>query len=229
MHPYLLPPRTLFEQHANPENAAPMRKYMREQFDFFGIKTPERRRIFREFVSQQGLPEISHLEGIVRELWSAPQREYQYLALDLLRKMQRQWEPGFITLAQYLIVTKSWWDTVDALASHFVGGLFARFPQIRNHHISRWRDDDNIWLRRTTLLFQLRYKENTDEQLLFALIRDNLTSGEFFIQKAIGWALREYSKTNKRAVLDFVGRTPLAPLSMREALKWLKSQGLHGG
>jgi 3-methyladenine DNA glycosylase AlkD len=122
-----------------------------------------------------------------------------------------------------MIVTKSWWDTVDALAAHVVGTHFSRHPQVRAEYLSRWRHSDQIWLRRTTLLFQLRYKDRTDRDLVFALIDENLGSDEFFIQKAIGWALREYSKTDSQAVQEYVSATRLAPLSKREALKWLRT------
>lgn len=219
---YLKPLQDLFTRAADPEKAGPMKKYMRDQFEFLGIKSPERQSLFRDFINQNGLPHISELDQISRTLWAIPAREYQYTAMDLLERMRRQITPEFVLLIEFLITAKSWWDTVDGLASHAVGGLFARFPEIRDHNIDRWRRSDNMWLRRTTLLFQMRYKANTDEPLLFSLIVENAESSEFFIQKAIGWALREYSKTNAEAVTDFVGKQPLAPLSHREALKWLK-------
>ena len=132
---------------------------------------------------------------------------------------------GLCQKPQKLITTESWWDTVDGLAANQVGGVIARFPKIRDEHIGRWWQQENFWLRRTTLLFQLRYKDKTDEDLLFALIGENLTDKEFFIQKAIGWSLREYSKSNPTAVQQFVATTELSPLAHREALKWMKNKG----
>jgi 3-methyladenine DNA glycosylase AlkD len=129
-------------------------------------------------------------------------------------------------LLEKLITTESWWDTVDGLAANQVGGVLARFPEIREPYIDRWRQEEDFWLRRTTLLFQLRYKGQTDADLLFALIKENLADQEFFIQKAIGWSLREYSKSNAEAVQQFVAETELSGLAQREALKWMKNKGM---
>lgn len=221
MHSYLVPLTQLFEQAADPENALPMQKYMRDQFEFLGIKSPLRKQLFKQFLTSYGLPAVDQLDLICRDLWALPTREYQYTAIDLLDKMARKLTPAFVPLIEYLIVTHSWWDTVDILAGHAVSNMFARFPEQRDTHITRWRTSENMWLRRTTLLFQLHYKHNTDTNLLFALIEENQDSTEFFIQKAIGWALRQYSKTDATAVINFVNSHTLAPLSHREALKWL--------
>jgi 3-methyladenine DNA glycosylase AlkD len=222
---YLLPLQTAFEANANPDNAAPMKKYMREQFIFLGIKAPLRKTLVKEFYAEHGLPPLDELQALVRRLWEMPYREYQYTAQEFLTRRRRHLTPDYVLLLEMLITTESWWDTVDGLAGHQVGGLFARFPGIRNTHIGRWRQQENLWLRRTTLLFQLRYKEKTDEDLLFALIKENLADKEFFIQKAIGWSLREYSKSNPTAVQQFVAATELSPLARREALKWMKNKG----
>lgn len=211
--------------HANPHDAAPMARYMRDQFPFLGIKTPQRRALLRQFVSEHGLPPVDQLAAIVLALWDLPQREYHYAALGLLEKRRKQLPANATALLETLITTKSWWDTVDTLASNFAGPHFQRCPQEQADYLPRWRMSDNFWLRRTAILFQLDYKKQTDAPLLFAIINENLGSDEFFINKAIGWALREYSKTDATAVLDFVARTDLAPLSRREALKWLKNQG----
>ena len=146
--------------------------------------------------------------------------------MDLLDRMRRQLRPEHITLVEHLITTKSWWDTIDGLASHTIGYLFATFPQVRETTVAHWRISDDFWLRRTTLLFQLGYKQKTDAALLFSLIEENLESDEFFIQKAIGWSLREYSKVAPDVVQKYVADTNLAPLSQREALKWMKNKGI---
>jgi 3-methyladenine DNA glycosylase AlkD len=223
VHDYLQPLVTLFEQRADPETAGPMAKYMRDQFPFLGLNSAPRQALFKQFLAEYGLPQLPEFEAIVLDLWRLPQREYQYTAQDLWHRMRKQLTPEFVVLLEYLITTKSWWDTVDGLASHAAGDLFKRFPETQAEAVQRWRHTDNIWLRRTTLLFQLAYKEATDKGLLFSLIQDNLESKEFFIQKAIGWALREYSKSDREAVSHFVAHTPLAPLSEREALKWMKA------
>ncbi|MFQ4138397.1 DNA alkylation repair protein [Nodosilinea sp. PGN35] len=225
MTAYLQMLRAHFEQQANPTQALPMRKYMRNQFEFLGIKGPIQKALVKQFIAEHGLPAADHLEGIVRELWCWPEREYQYVALALLEKQQKQLTPDTIPLLQHLITTKSWWDTVDSIASHNVGQLLKQYPSCREVAIAPWRRAENLWLRRATLLFQLSYKAETDRALLFSLVEQNSDSKEFFIQKAIGWALREYSKVEPGAVQVFVAETPLAALSRREALKWLKAKG----
>jgi 3-methyladenine DNA glycosylase AlkD len=226
MNDYVAPLVTLFEQHANPEQAVPMANYMRDQFPFLGLKSPQRSALFKQFMTEFGLPKPAELEEIVWELWQLPEREYQYSAQDLLHRMRKHVSPEYVLLLERLITTKSWWDTIDGLASHAVGGLFTHYPNVRDDTVARWRSSDNFWLHRTTLLFQLGYKDKTDEALLFSLIEENLDSKEFFIQKAIGWILREYSKTAPNVVQDYVAKTALAPLSEREALKWMKNKGM---
>ncbi|MEM9907417.1 MAG: DNA alkylation repair protein [Cyanobacteria bacterium P01_D01_bin.44] len=225
MDSYLRSLRTHFEQHAHPENVPAMEKYMRNQFKFLGIKTPEHNALFKQFIAAQGLPELSQLETILLTLWSWPEREFQYLGGDFLHRFRKQLTPEVLPTIEELITTKSWWDTVDGLASHTVSDLYKQSPTEVSEYIDRWRHSDNLWLRRTTLLFQLSYKTDTDEPLLFSLLEENTLSDEFFIQKAIGWALREYSKTAPKAVKQFVADHTMASLSRREALKWLKAKG----
>lgn len=225
MTPYLQNLKTLFEQHANPAQAGPMAAYMRHQFEFLGIKGPVQKALLKQFFAEHGLPAIDQLEELVRSLWNWPEREYHYVALTFLDRRQKQLTPEVLPLLEHLITTNSWWDTVDAIASHNVGTLLRQYPSCRDAALEPWRNSENLWLRRTTLLFQLGYKAETDRALLFSLIEQNSDSKEFFIQKAIGWALREYSKVAPEAVQAFVAETPLAALSRREALKWLKAKG----
>jgi 3-methyladenine DNA glycosylase AlkD len=219
MHPYVTPLKGLFEKHADPVQAAPMKKYMRDQFEYLGIKTPKSVALQKEFYAKYGLPDLSALDEILRDVWALPQREFQYVAVGLLGKFEKQLPAQFIDTIEYLIVTKSWWDTVDAIAGHTVGTHFQRYPAIKKKYLARWRKTDNFWLRRTTILFQLNYKKQTDFELLCDIIRENLDSKEFFINKAIGWALRQYARVDPKAVKKFVRSTQLHPLSKREALK----------
>jgi len=221
MHPYVRRLKALFEKHADAVQAAPMKKYMRDQFEYLGIKTPENVALQKNFYAKYGLPELSDLDEILRDLWILPQREFQYVAVGLLGKFEKQLPAQFIDTIEYLIITKSWWDTVDALAGHTVGTHFQRYPAIRKKYLTRWRKSENFWLRRTTILFQLGYKKETDFALLCDIIRENLDSKEFFINKAIGWSLRQYAYTDPKAVKKFVKATPLQPLSRREAMKYL--------
>ncbi|MBN2118179.1 MAG: DNA alkylation repair protein [Anaerolineales bacterium] len=222
MHPYVVPLKTLFEQNANPTQAAPMKKYMRDQFEYLGIKSPQFKVLMREFIDTSGMPSIKDLDVILRELWALPQREFQYVATSLLGRSEKELPAKFIRTIAYLLVTKSWWDTVDTISGGTLGVHFQRFPEVREKYLIKWRASDNFWLRRATILFQLNYKKETDFDLLCEIIRENLDSKEFFINKAIGWSLRQYARTDPKAVKRFVNTTPLHPLSRREAMKHLE-------
>lgn len=223
MHPYVASLKTLFEQNADAAQAAPMKKYMRDQFEYLGIKTPKNMALQKEFYQEHGFPELSDLDEILRDLWALPEREFQYIAMGLLGKFEKKLPAGFIDIIEYLIITKSWWDTVDTIASHTIGTHFRRFPKIRDRYLKKWRKSKNIWLRRTAILFQLGYKQETDFELLTEIVCENLGSNEFFINKAIGWALRQYAYTDPKAVTKFVQSTALHPLSRREAMKHLEA------
>ncbi|MCF7857704.1 MAG: DNA alkylation repair protein [Candidatus Cloacimonetes bacterium] len=224
MHQYLEPLIESFQQNSDPLKAKPMQKYMKNRFEFFGLKRPVRKELQKPFLQKDRLPAIEELPEIIKELWQWPQREFQYFAIDLLRKTSKRMNEESIGLFEYLIITKSWWDTVDIIAARTVGTHFNRFPELLDKYIDKWMKSDNMWLQRTSLLFQLHYKEKTDYELMKKLILKLNGSSEFFINKAIGWVLRQYSKTDAKAVITFVENNNLASLSEREALKWLKNQ-----
>ncbi|MEW5939473.1 MAG: DNA alkylation repair protein [Chloroflexota bacterium] len=221
MRAYLSPLVSLFASHADPARAAPMKAYMRDQFEYLGIKSPQFKVLMKRFLSEHGFPPAAELDIIARDLWSLPQREFQYAATSLIGRMEKKLPKAFTKTFEYLITHKSWWDTVDTLAGGPVGVHFQRFPDAREKYVAKWRKSDDFWLRRACILFQLKYKEETDFDLLRDLIRENLGSAEFFINKAIGWALRQYAYTDAKAVKKFVKATPLHPLSRREAMKHL--------
>jgi 3-methyladenine DNA glycosylase AlkD len=221
MHPYVVSLKTLFDHHADPVQAGPMKKYMRDQFEYLGIKTPQNVALQKQFFEEFGFPALSDLDGILRDLWTLPQREFQYVAVGLLGRFNQELPAKFIRTIEHLLVTKSWWDTVDTISGGTLGVHFKRFPEVREKYLAKWRASDNFWLRRATILFQLNYKKETDFELLCEIIRENLNSKEFFINKAIGWALRQYARVDPKAVKKFVHATPLHPLSRREALKHL--------
>lgn len=226
MHSWNSEVKTALAPLANEGNATFMKAYMRDQYEFYGIQSGPRRHALKALFSKQYLPNLDELADIVDELWSLPQREYQLVAVDLLIKQKKTLPESFLQHVERWITTKSWWDTVDMLATHIVASLFQRFPDEASSVISQWRKSDNIWLRRTAILYQLKFKQNTDIDLLFAIIVENQTDKEFFIQKAIGWSLREYSKANSEAVIDFINAHQVEGLAKREGLKWLQSQGI---
>jgi len=223
MHSYVKQLKALFEHNADPSQAPAMKKYMRGQFEYLGIKTPQSKALQKEFYAAHGLPEISELDMIVRDLWDLPQREYKYVAMSLMDKFDKKLPAGFIKAIEHLIVTEPWWDTVDLIATHQVGTMFKRYPNVKAKYLKKWRKSQNMWLRRTTILFQLLYKKETNFDLLCDLIYENLGSDEFFINKAVGWSLRQYAKTDEKVVRKFVKATKeLHPLSRREAMRHLE-------
>ncbi|MBN1300129.1 MAG: DNA alkylation repair protein [Melioribacteraceae bacterium] len=211
-----------FELNADPVNALPMKKYMKDQFEFYGIKTPIRREISKKFYSQNFLPAAENLKKLVEDFWKLPQREAQYFAVGLLEKFIKTSDQSAIDLYEYMIVNKSWWDIVDAIAVNLVGELLKKYPELIPGKTEEWMNSGNMWLQRTAILFQLKYKSRTDVKLLTGFIKRLMHSREFFIRKAIGWALREYSKTDPAMVIEIVDLLGLTGLSRREALRLIK-------
>ena len=211
----------LFVENKNEENAQPMQKYMKGHFPFLGIKTPLRRELEKQFFQETGVLHEPFNKELVKELWNKDEREYQYTGLSYIEKSLKKLQKQDLPLMEQLIMTKSWWDTVDAIAPKPVGKIASVFPEVIEETIEDWSVHPDMWLRRASILFQLKYKEKTNEDLLYRYILKNADSKEFFIQKAIGWALREYSKTNPASVKGFIENNKLAPLSVREGSKYL--------
>lgn len=209
----------VISQHDNPMNAVPMKKYLKNKFEYYGIKAPQLRELSKPFLQKERLPEISDVPTIVNNLWNHPQREAQHIAIEILKKYLKTEPEEWIELYEKLIIEKSWWDTVDAIAAWFVGNHFKRFPHHVQAYTSQWMASENIWLQRTCLIFQLKYKNKTDFELMKSFILPLAGSKEFFIRKAIGWALREYSKIEPELVLQFAKQNAISPLSYREATR----------
>ncbi|MET8452778.1 DNA alkylation repair protein [Streptomyces sp. NPDC005209] len=205
---------------ADPERAAAMRAYMKDVAPFLGIPTPDRRALSRAVLAGTSRPDESDCTALALRCWELPEREYHYFAVDYLRRHAARCSSGFLPVARHLVTTVPWWDTVDLLAAHLVGALVAADPELVAD-MDRWIADDDLWVARTALLHQLRYKERTDTDRLFAYCLLQSGHPDFFIRKAIGWCLREYAKTDPEAVRDFLARERgrFAPLTVREALK----------
>lgn len=206
-------------QAADAEDALAMSAYMRHQFSFLGIKKSRMRPLTKAFLKEKALGPVDWV--FISTCWQAPEREFQYLAMDYLRIVKKQLVQSDMERVKVLIETKSWWDTVDEL-SHVVGNLVIRFPELVSV-IKLWSVDSNFWLRRVAIIHQLTLKMSVNTKLLEEVIVANLGSKEFFINKAIGWALRDYAKYDedwvKQCVLRY--RNQLSPLSWREATKHL--------
>lgn len=211
-----------FEKHKNAKIALEQKAYMRHQFQFYGLKATVRREIQKPFFIKEYLPQKSEIEHIIKTLWEKPEREYQHFAQELAFKYVKQLELKDINLFEFMVTNKSWWDTVDFIANKLMGEYFKTFPNQKEKYVNKWLKSNNIWLQRSALLFQLKYKNKIDTVLLSSTIKSLLNSKEFFINKAIGWILREYSRTNPNWVIEFVNNTELSNLSKKEALRLLK-------
>lgn len=208
-----------FYQAANPQKAIAMEAYMRNQFKFLGITAPERKILTRDFLKTINRATIDW--EFVQQCWEKDEREFQYLAIAYLTKLKQRLTVEDIPRLRQLIVTKSWWDTIDSL-DKLVGYVALHHPTVEATLLD-WSTDDNIWLRRVAIDHQILRKEQTNPALLEKIICHNFGQKEFFINKAIGWSLRDYSKTNPEWVKAFIARhqDQMAPLSIREASKYI--------
>ena len=203
-------------------NAYQMQLYMKGLFPFLGIKAPKRKMLLKEVINTHKEDVSKNCRAIVEELYQLPEREYHYCAIEIIDKfLKKSYKEEDFEYITALIYTNSHWDTVDFIAKHILGSYLLQFWESRTSHVQQLSNSENKWLNRSAILFQLGYKKRTDVALLFEQCEKHKTSDEFFIQKAIGWALREYGKTDPETVLEFVTKTELKPLSKREALKRL--------
>ena len=221
LHPYLAPLYQRFRAEADASNAKAMAAYMKDHFPFFGIKTPQRRALMKEHFALHGLPSVDELPAIVRSAFAYPEREMHQVGVDLLIKFTKKLGPEHLPFVEEIIRTKSWWDSVDALAVHVAGAILKRHPKEITAWNKRWVNDPDMWLNRTAIIFQLQWKKDTDQALLFANIERHAKHPDFFIRKAIGWSLRSLGETDPDAVRAFVRAHKLRPLSEREATRKL--------
>lgn len=207
---------------ANPEKAVGMSKYMRNLFPYAGITSPERKKMVAEFRRTFKPKTAAELRDWVNLLWEMPEREYQYVGMDYLQRDVKLLEAGDIGWFEFLITTKSWWDSVDLISANYLGAFLKKYPEILEETVLRFSQHENMWINRAAIICQLTYRERTRTDLLVASIEPHCTSKEFFLQKAIGWSLRQYARTDAQWVMDYVSSHALMPLSKREALKHLK-------
>lgn len=212
--------REALESIANPADAAPMASYMKDRFVFLGIKSPPRREAQREHVAAGKFMSPAEIIDFADECWAQPEREFQYIGADFLRRWVKVLDAGHIADLERFISTKSWWDTVDNLATNVVGPLVQQFPELREV-MDEFIDDPDFWIARTAILHQLKYKTGVDTDRLFSYAAKRAGDTEFFIRKAIGWALRQHSRVDPASVKKFVAdhEHTLSGLSKREALR----------
>ena len=211
---------TELEENRNELLAESMSKYMQDKFRFLGVRGATRTEIYKKYFPEARKSKVIDWD-FIENCWNKEEREFQYVVVYYLKAMQRFLKREDISRLKYLIVTKSWWDTVDLLAK-VVGSLVIRiegYDQI----MLEWSEDSNIWLRRVAILYQLSLKDKVDKQILDKILVNNLDDNEFFINKAIGWALRDYSKFNPEWIREFIKKNKdnMANLSIREASKYI--------
>ena len=209
----------LFKDHADEKEAGAMSAYMRNQFPFLGIRSPLRKQLLRQLFADHKMPEGEELFVEVDAIFNMPEREFQYAAMAILERQKKQLITSDLSFCANLITTKSWWDSIDTIAPRIVGSIVLRNREAGEEVMRQWSLSENIWLNRAAILHQLKYKKEMNEELLQEIVGNHIGSSEFFIQKAIGWVLREYAKTNPESVRSFVDATDLKSLSRREALK----------
>ena len=211
---------TDLEENSNELLAESMSKYMQDKFRFLGVRGATRTEIYKKY-----FPDARKTKTIdwnfVESCWNKEEREFQYVVVYYLKAMQKFLKREDISRLKYLIVTKSWWDTIDLLAK-VVGSLVIHIKGY-DKIMQEWSKDSNIWLRRVAILYQLSLKDKVDKQVLDKILVNNLGDSEFFINKAIGWALRDYSKYNPEWVREFIKKNKenMANLSIREASKYI--------
>jgi len=207
------------ENNKNPEQAIKMAAYMQNKFVFLGIPKPKLKEIIKPYIKEGKKYELDW--KFINICWKKDYREAQYVAVEYLDGLIKLLTDKDLPNLKKLIVTKSWWETADSIDA-IVGKIVLSYKQLEKEML-KWSKDENIWVRRVAIDFQLQYKEKTNQKLLEQIIVNNLGTDEFFINKAIGWSLREYSKTNKKWVKDFINkyRNQLHKLSIKEASKYI--------
>ena len=219
-HPYLKEIQKIYSKHADKEIAKGAKAYLLHQFEFYGIKTPLRRQICKEFYKTHPIENHEALSSLVKECFAEPQRELHYFAIELVGYHKKLWTKKTLPLIEWMITHNSWWDSVDSTNTHVISKFLLKYPEYIEQYTGKWNQSTNKWLQRMSILFQLTYKTKTNTLLLTKYIEHTQLHEDFFVRKAIGWALRAYAVTNAKWVIGFVKTHPqLSNLSKREALK----------
>jgi len=219
-HPYLKEIQKIFASNADATIAKGAKAYLLNQFEFYGIKTPLRRSLSQEFYKKHPIKDHNELSILIKECFNEPQRELHYFAIELLGHHKKLWSKKTLPLIEWMITHNSWWDSVDSTNTHTIGKFFLQYPEYIQEYTFKWNRSNNKWLKRMSILFQLLYRDKTNTYMLTEYIEHCQLEEDFFIRKAIGWALRSYANTDAKWVVKFVKAHPqLSNLSKREALK----------
>jgi len=221
---YLQNLKSTLVENANPEQAKGMEAYMKGKFKYLGISSPLRKEISAQFLRKDQIPTFDEMHDVVWSLWQEPWRELHYIAMELAGKYRKQWNEESLELFREMIMSNSWWDTVDHISSNLVGTYFFDHPEKKTETALAWNQSGQLWLERCSIIFQLKYKDKLDTSILSTCIESHLESKEFFLRKAIGWSLRQHSKYDPKWVRSFIDShemSGLSGLSLREASKYL--------
>ena len=214
----------IYSEKGDPETAEGQSRYMKERFPYYGLKAPQWVAILKDVFKENGIYEGDDLLTFVRLCGEEEYREMHYCGLQMLEKRVKKLHPEQIDFLEECALTNSWWDTVDWV-NKLVGIHFKRYPELQRPTAEKWIEDDSIWLQRLATIHQLTFREGTDWSLMQEMILRRVDSKEFFVQKAQGWALRQYSKFNAPVVIEFIEAHPeLSSLAKREGMKWLKGR-----
>jgi len=209
----------VLQENINPKNAITMEAYMKNIAPFYGIKATNRKLLSVPFLQLHKTLTGNEIINLLKQSFTYQHREMHYFGLELAEKGIKKLNSSHLHDLTELVQQKSWWDTVDFIATRLIGRILATDKSNIENLNTIWTNHANLWVNRTSIIFQLKFKEKTNQHILFSNCIKHANSNQFFIQKAIGWALREYAKTHPLEVKNFVESVKLKPLSKREALK----------
>ena len=224
MHPLVKAYKNEFKKNSDKEFAKGAQRYMKSEMPYYGVRSPIKKKIDFKLKKKHKIESFGEWNNIIGELWdNAKFREERYAAMTILGQYKEYHTLKIIPLIEHIIITGAWWDFIDGISPNTVGSLLKKYPKEMRKTLKSWNNSNHMWLRRASILAQLKFKDETDEKLLYSFIKNRMHEKEFFIRKAIGWVLREYSKTNKESVRKFINRNKngLSNLSIREGSKYI--------
>jgi 3-methyladenine DNA glycosylase AlkD len=224
MHELIKAYKKEFRKNSDSEFAIGAQRYMKSEMPYYGVRGPIKRKIDFELKKRHSLESFDEWYKVVSEMWDkAKFREERYAAMTILSQYKEYHSLKIIPLIEHIIVTGAWWDIIDGISPNTIGDLLKKYPKEIRKTLKSWNNSKHMWLRRASILAQLKFKEKTDEKLLYSFIKNRMHEKEFFIRKSIGWVLREYSKTNPKSVREFISKnkSALSNLSIKEGSKYI--------